>query len=105
MYLGTLPEENPQISLILDRLASLLLSLGVFSFAVGPYYPGMAALVVMIAREKGKFAMAIKSQALVPAVVKLPPAYNALPDAASAHTSLFIPEPSADQLLPSHCAM
>src|SRR6266702_3312489 len=40
-----------------------------------------------------------------PAVVKLPPAYTSLPDTASADTALFIPEPSADQLLPFHLAM
>ena len=43
-----------------------------------------------------------------PAVVKSPPAYNVLPDTASAYTQLFkpfIPEPRADQLLPFHCAM
>ena len=43
--------------------------------------------------------------ALPPAVVKSPPAYNVLPDTASALTSPFIPEPRADQLLPFHCAM
>ena len=37
--------------------------------------------------------------------MKSPHAYNALPDTASASTSPFIPEPSADQLLPFHCAM
>src|SRR6266567_1985753 len=40
-----------------------------------------------------------------PAVAKSPPAYRSLPDTASALTSQFIPEPSADQLLPSHLAM
>src|SRR6266567_3095106 len=40
-----------------------------------------------------------------PAVVNWPPAYRSLPDAASALTWLFIPEPSADQLLPFHLAM
>ena len=47
--------------------------------------------------------------ALPPAVVKSPPAYNVLPDTASADTQVviasFIPEPRADQLLPFHCAM
>ena len=44
--------------------------------------------------------------ALPPAVVKSPPAYRSLPDTASADTpSPFIPEPSADQLLPFHLAM
>ena len=45
--------------------------------------------------------------ALPPAVVKSPPAYRLLPDTASAYTqrSSFIPEPSADQLLPFHLAM
>jgi hypothetical protein len=33
-------------------------------------------------------------------VAKLPPAYKSLPDTASADTVLFIPTPSADQLLP-----
>ena len=42
---------------------------------------------------------------LPPAVVKVPPAYNMPPDTANAHTSLFIPEPRADQVLPFHCAM
>ena len=37
--------------------------------------------------------------------MKLPPAYRSLPDTASAYTSLFIPEPSALQLLPFHLAM
>jgi hypothetical protein len=45
-----------------------------------------------------------------PAVVKEPPAYRSPPDTASActasaYTQLLIPEPSADQLLPSHLAM
>src|SRR6266568_2915852 len=40
-----------------------------------------------------------------PTVAKLPPAYRSLPDTASASTVLFIPEPRADQLLPSHLAM
>src|SRR5437016_5796822 len=43
--------------------------------------------------------------ALPPAVVNAPPAYTSLPDTASASTVQFIPEPSADQLLPSHLAM
>src|SRR6266568_4692056 len=34
-----------------------------------------------------------------------PPAYTLLPDTASAFTPPFIPEPSADQLLPFHLAM
>src|SRR5688572_2297139 len=34
-----------------------------------------------------------------------PPAYTSLPDTASARTSPFIPEPRADQLLPSHLAI
>src|ERR1039457_1173558 len=40
-----------------------------------------------------------------PAVVKPPPAQRSLPETASAYTSSFIPEPSADQLFPSHLAM
>src|SRR5436190_1947910 len=40
-----------------------------------------------------------------PAVVNWPPAYTLLPDTANASTRSFIPEPSADQLLPSHLAM
>ena len=38
---------------------------------------------------------------------EMPPAYNVPPDTASADTSVASsnPEPSADQLLPSHCAM
>src|SRR5207249_4921789 len=48
--------------------------------------------------------------ALPPAVVNPPPAYTSLPDTASADTKgplrpPLIPEPSADQLLPSHLAM
>src|SRR5213593_4207952 len=43
--------------------------------------------------------------ALPPAVVKSPPAYRSLPDTASAYTTLSIPEPSADQLLPFHLAI
>src|SRR5437899_30044 len=43
--------------------------------------------------------------ALPPAVVKMPPAYRSLPDTASADTVPPIPDPSADQLLPSHLAM
>src|SRR5260370_24466876 len=35
----------------------------------------------------------------------LPRSYRSLPDTASADTMLFIPVPSADQLLPSHLAM
>src|SRR6266487_4122423 len=34
-----------------------------------------------------------------------PPAYRSLPDTASPYTLLSIPEPRADQLLPSHLAM
>src|SRR2546428_675283 len=40
-----------------------------------------------------------------PAVVNWPPAYRSPPDTASAHTVLFIPEPSAVQLLPFHLAI
>src|SRR5438045_1470193 len=40
-----------------------------------------------------------------PAAVKEPPAYNSLPETAKAFTILFIPEPSAIQLVPSHLAI
>ena len=40
-----------------------------------------------------------------PAGVNAPPAYRSLPDTASAYTSLLIPDPSADQLLPFHLAI
>src|SRR5437879_5051055 len=40
-----------------------------------------------------------------PAVVKSPPAYRSLPDTANALTKLFMPEPSAVQLVPFHLAM
>src|SRR5438094_1003138 len=46
-----------------------------------------------------------------PAILNPPPAYRSLPDTASAYTLAEpklpppIPEPSADQLLPSHLAM
>src|SRR6266446_8730040 len=45
-----------------------------------------------------------------PAMVKLPPAYNLVPDVASDLTSPppltgAVPEPKADQVLPSHWAM
>src|SRR2546422_75000 len=43
--------------------------------------------------------------AALPAVRNAPPAYKSLPDTASANTGPFIPESSADQLLPSHLAM
>src|SRR5665213_1759501 len=42
--------------------------------------------------------------AMPPAVEKSPPAYNVLPDTASAYTPLSIPEPTGDQLLPFHRA-
>src|SRR5438128_11370472 len=37
---------------------------------------------------------------MFPAVVKTPPAYNAVPNAASAFTVLFVPLPSEDQTAP-----
>src|SRR5438477_10254432 len=42
---------------------------------------------------------------LPPAVVNAPPTYRSPPDSANANTVLFMPEPSADQLLPFHLAM
>ena len=44
--------------------------------------------------------------ALPPADVKSPPAYNVLPDTASASTGYWycIPDPTSDQLVPFHCA-
>src|SRR5262249_60711915 len=51
-----------------------------------------------------RYARAMYADTFPPAVVNKPPAYKSVPDTASAFTSLFSPEPSADQLLPFHLA-
>src|SRR5947208_13005439 len=55
------------------------------------------------------FHLAMYPAEIPPAVLKYPPSYKSLPDAASAYTWGLIlplnPEPSADQLLPFHFAV
>src|SRR5207247_695833 len=52
-----------------------------------------------------RYARAMCAASTPPAVPKRPPAYRSPPEVVSARRTLSSPEPSADQLLPSHLAM